>query len=281
MENFAEERTVVIPSSRGDIHSVFTGGSGTVRDRKGDRPLVIMCHGLMMHGGLNPISGISSSFAENGYDTLRMDFRGSGKSGGDIMDMTPLTEVDDLLAVMRYVAAEPAMSADGVLRRFVICGHSLGGLVSLFAASVLYGSGLHADVGESEKEMLRGALAGLILLAPAVNIEEDSRAGRVAYETFDPVDIPESVEVWGSKLSRNYFLTARSLDTFSTISHYRGPACILMGERDRIVEMDLSGRLLAALPQAEMHMIKHGDHLFSRVSRLRATEIALGFLGTV
>ena len=51
-----------------------------------------------------------------------------------------------------------------------------------------------------------------------------------------------------------------------------------MGERDRLVAPDLAGRIAEALPQAELHLIPRGDHLFSRNLRVRAAEIIQEFL---
>ncbi len=303
----------MIPSPSGDIYAVLTARddisgqtssesknrSGGDSDEalseviSGDRPLIIMCHGLMMNGSQNPIRGASDSFVGAGYDTLRIDFRGSGRSSGKITEMTPLTEVADLLNVVRFVVLDSGISSEALyekpFRKIILCGHSLGGLVSLLAAAYLSGAevpGLGKILSKTDstaaspedRALMQSALTGLVLFAPAVNIESDSREGRVAYETFDPVNVPEEVEVWGASLSRAYFLTARGLDTFDTISHYHGPACVLMGERDRIVELNLADRITGALPQAEMHIIPRGDHLFSRNSRLRATDVAIDFL---
>ncbi len=318
-----QETELTIPSPAGDIYAVFnygmTVGSGdsdlngnyaASSEMAGDssqvapvdsnevcaevqtgvyqKPLVVLCHGLMMNCGQNPIMGVAKIFNEAGYDTLRFDFRGSGKSSGLITEMTPLTEVNDLLSVISYVLA--------MGRRVILCGHSLGGLVSLITASRLADSTLRDDSGLSS-ENLKGrsgvdsdcrntsgvdsdclnVVEGLVLLAPAVNIEMDSKAGRVADVHFDPVNIPDEVEVWGSRLSRQYFVTAQNLNTFEVISHYKGPVCIMMGDRDRIVELNLSERILAALPQAELHTLEHGDHLFSRGVRIRAGAIAVDF----
>ncbi len=295
----------MIPSPAGEIFAVFSPGKSETAEASGvdesRKPLVVLCHGLMMSCEQNPIMGVSKIFNDAGYDTLRFDFRGSGKSSGLITEMTPLTEVDDLLSVISFVRAKG--------RRVVLCGHSLGGLVSLITASKLADSaaavaasvdsnlGAHPteDKGAlsvEEKSVkavsdLNGQIAvdsdspnvvdALVLLAPAVNIETDSRNGRVADVHFDPVNIPDEVEVWGSKLSKQYFVTAQNLNTFEVISHYKGPVCIMMGDRDRIVELNLSGRILEALPQAELHTLEHGDHLFSRGVRLRAGVIAVDF----
>ncbi len=295
-----QETELIIPSPAGDIYAVFNKGKAVASDGSDlERPLVMLCHGLMMNCGQNPIMGVAKIFNEAGYDTLRFDFRGSGKSSGLITEMTPLTEVNDLLSVISYVRA--------MGRRIILCGHSLGGLVSLITASRLADSTAHCDSGlealsdgnvsalsDEESQLSRisenGISArngridsdrlvvdGLVLLAPAVNIEMDSKAGRVADVHFDPVNIPDEVEVWGSRLSKQYFVTAQNLNTFDVISHYKGPVCIMMGDRDRIVELNLSGSILEALPQAELHTLEHGDHLFSRGVRIRAGAIAVDF----
>ena len=265
-------KELLIPTSAGDVFAVYT--SAETPDSV--KPLIIMCHGMMMSGSLNPIRDVAEGLNEGGYDTLRLDFRGNGRSSGSITDMTPLTEVNDLLSVIEYtVGHSEEFGSHGSI---VLCGHSLGGLVSLLVASALSGGRVHGLEYAEDIGKMSSALAGLFLLAPAVNVEADSKAGRVGTVTFDPENIPEIVEVWGSGLSKEYFVTARELDTFKTISAYHGPACVLLGERDRPVEMNLADKINAALPQAELHIIPRGDHLFSRGIRQKAVDIALEFL---
>lgn len=265
-------KEILIPTSAGDVFAVYT--SAETPDSV--KPLVIMCHGMMMSGSLNPIRDVAEGLNEGGYDTLRLDFRGNGRSSGSITDMTPLTEVNDLLSVIEYTVGHS--EEFGTHGSIVLCGHSLGGLVSLLVASALSGGRVHGLEYAEDIGKMSSALAGLFLLAPAVNVEADSKAGRVGTVTFDPENIPEIVEVWGSGLSKDYFVTARELDTFKTISAYHGPACVLLGERDRLVEMNLADKINAALPQAELHIIPRGDHLFSRRIRQKAVDIALEFL---
>lgn len=265
-------KEILIPTSAGDVFAVYT--SAETPDSV--KPLIIMCHGMMMSGSLNPIRDVAEGLNKGGYDTLRLDFRGNGRSSGSITDMTPLTEVNDLLSVIEYtVGHSEEFGSHGSI---VLCGHSLGGLVSLLVASALSGGRVHGLEYAEDIGKMSSALAGLFLLAPAVNVEADSKAGRVGTVTFDPENIPEIVEVWGSGLSKDYFVTARELDTFKTISAYHGPACVLLGERDRLVEMNLADKINAALPQAELHIIPRGDHLFSRGIRQKAVDIALEFL---
>ena len=91
-------KEILIPTSAGDVFAVYT--SAETPDSV--KPLVIMCHGMMMSGSLNPIRDVAEGLNEGGYDTLRLDFRGNGRSSGAITDMTPLTEVNDLLSVIEY-----------------------------------------------------------------------------------------------------------------------------------------------------------------------------------
>ena len=88
-------KEITIPSPAGDIYAVL---SPAVGETSSDKPLVVICHGLMMNSWLNPVRGISDGFNAAGYDTLRFDFRGSGQSTGNVTEMTPLTEVGDLQA---------------------------------------------------------------------------------------------------------------------------------------------------------------------------------------
>lgn len=152
--------------------------------------------------------------------------------------MTPLTEVSDLLSVMEYAAGH--YEEFGSHGSIVLCGHSLGGLVSLLVASALSGGRVHGLEYAGDIGKLSSALAGLFLLAPAVNVEADSKAGRVGTVTFDPENIPEIVEVWGSSLSKKYFVTARELDTFKTISRLSW-ACLRAAGRKGPPRGDESG----------------------------------------
>ena len=174
---------MIIPMSGGDMYAVHTVVPGAEK-----KPLVILCHGLMMNCALNPICGVAECLSMAGYDTIRFDFRGSGRSRGDITKMTPLTESADLLDIIRYACS--IVNAD---RKIVLCGHSLGGLVSLLTAAGLYGAGggPAAALTQTEREALKSRIAGLALLAPAVNAEADSCAGKVGLETFDPDNIPD------------------------------------------------------------------------------------------
>ncbi|WP_090964269.1 prolyl oligopeptidase family serine peptidase [Aureimonas phyllosphaerae] len=64
--------------------------------------------------------------AERGIAALRIDFRGSGTSGGKFEDMTVESDIDDALGALACLKE----NADVDGRRIAVPGKSLGGIVS-------------------------------------------------------------------------------------------------------------------------------------------------------
>ena len=96
---------------------------------KASRRLVIMAHGFggnkIEHQRLFVI--MARRLASMGINALRFDFMGSGESSGDFVDMTALTQIADLHAVIDWALARK-YSAIGLL------GFSFGGAISIIAA---------------------------------------------------------------------------------------------------------------------------------------------------
>ena len=90
--------------------------------------LVILCHGFTGHKG--EIGRIfvhtSRALAKAGLNALRFDFMGSGDSTGDFSQMTPNTQIRDLLDVHAW--AKPRY------RKIAFLGFSFGGATAICAA---------------------------------------------------------------------------------------------------------------------------------------------------
>lgn len=215
--------------------------------------LVVMCHGLMMTCDINPIKGLSSLIAEGGYSVLRFDFAGTGVSDGDMIDMSPRTEIEDLAAVLSRCRTMG-------YRKVVALGHSLGGVV------VSMTSAQYPELVDAQ-----------VLLAPAGIVEEDSRRGKVAYAEFDPDNVPEKVIVWDQPLGRRYMLDCQSLEVFDTASLYKGRTCIIQGTEDALVPTDCAREFADCIPGSELHLIDGGDHHFIRTKK-ETSRIVLDFL---
>ncbi|MBS4538452.1 alpha/beta hydrolase [Clostridium sp. D2Q-11] len=75
-------------------------------------------------------NNISKILVKNGYGTIRFDMTGLGDSEGDFEDTNLTTNIEDLISVYEYI------SSNYKTPKFLI-GHSLGGLISIKAASQL------------------------------------------------------------------------------------------------------------------------------------------------
>lgn len=228
-------------------------------------PAAICCHGFMANQGT--VRKYARFLAQRGYAAFCFDFSGGcvigGKSDGATTDMSVLTEVADLSAVMAHVAALPHIRPEGV----TLLGCSQGGFVSALAAA-------------QQPERVRQ----LILLYPALCIPDDARAGKMMWARFDPADIPERLSCGPMKLGRRYVTDVIGMHPPTELLPYTGDVLLLHGDRDRIVRLSYSeaaaqayARSRAELPGAgrvQMTVIPGAGHGFSgRADRLALTHI--------
>ena len=96
----------------------------------GNAPAAIVCHPHPMYGGSmhnNVVDAILAAMWRAGYATLRFNFRGVGGSEGE-HDGGP-GEVDDAVAAMAFLLAQPGVRKDGA----VMAGYSFGAMVAMSA----------------------------------------------------------------------------------------------------------------------------------------------------
>ena len=185
--------------------------------------------------------------AEIGYCAYCFDFCGGsvlnkGKSDGKTTEMSALTEVQDLEAVIEYAQGLPYNS-----KKTLLMGCSQGGFVSALTAAK------HP-----------GLVDKLVLFYPALCIPDDARAGRMMFARFDPKTIPERINCGPMKLGRCYPADVIGMDPIKEISTYHGPVLIVHGTKDKIVNPDYSRRAQKAYPNAKLHIIEGGAHGFSK-----------------
>ena len=232
---------------------------------RGPVPAALVCHGFMVNQGT--VHSYAKALAGAGYAAFCFDFAGGcvigGKSDGKTTDMSVLTEVDDLLAVLDYVCSLPFVDADDVL----LMGCSQGGLVAALAAA------------RRPREVAR-----LALFYPALCIPDDARAGKMMFARFDPSDVPERFWCGPMRLGRRYATDVMDMDPFSIIASYSGPVLIVHGERDRVVAPRYAQRALevyrtrsAPGASVELLMLEGAGHGFTGGAALPATAALLRF----
>ena len=118
---------------------------------------------------------------------------------------------------------------------------------------------------------------GLIQLAPASFLKEYASKGKFLSVRCDPKNPPETINVYGFKMGREYILSAQSLPIEEDSSWYTGPVRLLQGTRDPIVPNSCSERYTTLYRNRELHVIQGTDHVFL-VHRRKVHRLLLVFL---
>lgn len=259
------ELTAPTPSPIGTKESIWIDGSkGRLKAvihkpelTQGQQcPMVMFCHGF---GGTKegPLFEITAdSLCAHGIASIRFDFNGHGESEGDFQEMTVPNEIEDAKKVYEYVRDLRYVSD------VAIVGHSQGGVVSAMVA------------GELGSE----AFKAVVLLAPAAVLREDAIRGSTMGKTYNPLDPPEYVELWGGKrLGRDYIKTAFYLPIYETASGYSGPALIIHGTADRVVPYTYGERFHQLWTGSQWELLDGLDHGFGP-NVYRADQLMIDFL---
>lgn len=127
MHSFEERESIILENQGqkifGILHRPFS---------QSKCPAILICHGLAGNktGKSRLYVFLSQKLAENGIASLRIDFRGSGDSEGDLSEMTLETEVSDGLQALAFLKHFPHIDP----KRIGLFGRSVGGMVALIAA---------------------------------------------------------------------------------------------------------------------------------------------------
>jgi len=218
-------------------------------------PLIVFCHGLGMTGQY--WDAWCKAAASKGFAAYSFDFQGgtmtSGRSTGDIMDMTAETEMADLALVLKRISHEKFIDRS----RVFVVGHSLGGFVAALHAS---------DKGRKD-------MAGLVLLAPAFNVTDDANK---LYPHLR--DIPDTTQVVGCTLGSEYFKVAKKLDPYKKLHRFTKPVLVIQGGADDKVPSQCSEKAAAEFPLGELQRIPEADHNFTGRTRQAVIDATLGFI---
>ena len=218
-------------------------------------PMVVFCHGFGGSKGGPLFELVADSLQCEGIASIRFDFNGHGESEGRFQDMTVPNEINDAKKVIEYVRDLRYVS------KIALVGHSQGGVVASMTA------------GE-----LGSDIAAVALMAPAAVLRDDAIRGSVMGKMFNPLDPPESVEMWGgNRLGRNYIKAAFSLPIYETAANYHGPALIIHGNADRVVPYTYGLRFHQQWKGSEYVMQEFFDHGFSQ-NIYRTTDTVSDFL---
>lgn len=201
-------------------------------------PVIIVSHGFL--GNYASVAAFCEEFAEMGYVSYCFNFCGGGKgpeegcpeSDGKSTDMTVMTEVEDLTAVINFAKNKPYNDHENL----ILMGVSQGGFVSGLTAAK-YGN----------------EISRLIMIYPALCIPDDARRGRVGGADYDPQNVPERIEC-ATVLGKAYHEEVVGMEPYLELSAYQGPVLILHGMEDDVVNYSYSVRAKESYKKGQCHL---------------------------
>lgn len=186
--------------------------------------------------------------AEEGIAAYVFDFCGGGPdsvSSNTLMDMTVLTEVNDLNAVIDFIQTLDCIDSENIF----LSGLSQGGLVAALVAS------------ERPED-----IQGLVLLYPGVNLLDIARRNYP-----DIHDVPEQTSIVGVPVSKQYYEDLYTITLYDDILGFTKDVLLLHGDKDTIVPISYSVELEQVYESAELITLSGAGHSFHGADDDKAT----------
>jgi pimeloyl-ACP methyl ester carboxylesterase len=226
-----------------------------VRTSPGGTPGIFWMGGLKSDMKGTKAEALAKWAEERGRACIRFDYSGHGESGGEFTDGTIGSWLQDTLAVFNAFCVGPQ----------VVVGSSMGGWLALLLVREL-------RRGATAEDVRRAHVAGLVLVAPAVDFTE-----ALMWQRFSPAVRREILQkgVWArpSEYSAEPYLITRQLIEEGRRHLLLGnmietgcPVRILQGVQDQDVPWSHAVELVSHLAQDDvvMTLVKDGDHRLSR-----------------
>lgn len=221
-------------------------------------PVVLLLHGftgtrdeLVIPGtGEGVFVRTANMLADNGYASLRIDFRGSGESVADFTyESTTLEgQIADALAAIDYLEKLDSVDGDDIY----VIGWSQGGLVAAAAAG---------RSGKPDAVALWQAVGDIDATYGGILSEEILAAGKAAAaDQTLVVELP-----WGAEVSLNgaFFHGLGNLDPMAEIARYSGPLFVTQGTTDTTVLPATADAYIAAHEGPEQLWTAEMGHVFN------------------
>ena len=220
----------------------------------GPFPAVVIGHGL--DSNTSDTCVYAKIFAAYGIAAYVFDFIGGGieiRSDGDVMEMTILTETEDMLVVLDGIRALDAVDETSVF----LMGLSQGGFVATRAAA-----------------RRTDDVKGLIAFYPAYGLQDD-----VKERTANGNHITEDTStVNGLPVDTSEIEDGLSFNIFESMKSYAGPVLIVHGEEDDMTPIYYSERAALTFANAELVSIDGAGHGFFDEDEQYAAERAVLFI---
>jgi len=213
-------------------------------------PAVLMLHGFGSQKDEvgNMYARLADALAERGIGSLRIDFRGFGKSDGDTGMTTVGAQVEDAVAAYEYLAGLPWVDPE----RIGVIGFSLGGGISTVAA---------AEHPDFFKSMVTWSSVG-DFVPDFVDV-----LGQDAFDTAAAQGIVGKDLGWRTiALKKEFFDSLAQYDLAQLITQYPGAYLAIAGDQDFSAAYAPGFVESAQAEPKEVWIIPGGDHIFGVLS---------------
>jgi uncharacterized protein len=243
---FAQEA----PMNEGEtVVTLENGVVGTLAMPESESPVpaVLMLHGFA--SSRNEVGDmylrLASALTERGIASLRIDFRGWGESGGEMVESTVTGMVEDARAAYEYLSGLDGVDAD----RIGILGFSLGGAVTIFSA------------GENPDAYKSMALWSTFGSLHDIFVEE------LGQESFDTAAAEGEVTVdLGFRmvtLGSDFFTSLDAYDHETEFARYTGAFMVVAGSEDGSAAFLDSYRENAQGALKASYLVDGADHIYN------------------
>ena len=218
--------------------------AGVLHTPEGRGPFagVILCHGFTGNKVETHFLFVAMSreLERRRIASLRFDFRGSGESEGEFVDMTPSAEVSDARQALHVLAKQPEVDA----ARLGVIGLSLGGLVAACTAG------------------REPAVRSVVLWAPVAETLSVLRTGDTKPQGW--------TDIGGLKLGAGFAEDVAKLQPVEELGRSKAPVLVLHGAADQSVPVShgrsyVDRAKLMPGRRADIRVIEGADHTFNRV----------------
>jgi pimeloyl-ACP methyl ester carboxylesterase len=223
-----------------------------VRARSGASPGLLWLGGFKSDMRGTKAEALDAWAAENGRAMVRFDYSGHGESGGTFAEGTIGRWLEESLVVFRDCCTGPQ----------VVIGSSMGGWIALLLARELARQGNNGGP----------TLAGLVLIAPAVDFTEELMWKRMPPAIQQQITEtgswtrPSAYDPEGYPITRTLIEEGRNHLLLGGMIETGCPVRILQGVRDEDVPWQHAVELTSRFARDDvvLTLVKDGDHRLSR-----------------
>jgi pimeloyl-ACP methyl ester carboxylesterase len=235
-----------------DVGTATTARRIAVRVREGGTPSLLWMGGFKSDMKGTKAQALDDWAAAQGRAMIRFDYSGHGESDGAFTDGTIGRWLEDSLAVFDACCQGPQ----------VLVGSSMGGWLALLLGQAL----------ARRRQAAQATIAGMVLIAPAVDFTEELMWRRMSPEVRREIaekgvwERPSAYSEGPYLITRGLIEEGRNHLLLGGMIETGCPVRILQGVRDEDVPwqhaVDLSARF--ARDDVVLTLVKDGDHRLSR-----------------